>query len=316
MINPVDIVLYTFLFGGLLLVGIGYFYKERRKHLMRMAGWLLFGLYWLYITITLTGFLIYDQQWLHLWPIPTRFPVPDPINTGFTGVAFPFFAYLGYHEYLSYRWDKDDESLKFIAGLSFVAGMTYFLIDLIPSLAAVIIYFVAIQTVWLLNLMGYPAGAYFSDMNYTGTQEEGIFLPLQNTSPQISIVLACTAIQAIVIFVAAIYCTKADPLRKFKGYMAALPVIHVLNIVRNAGIIYLSNVAGMNFEFAHVYVGKTFSLIVLIFITFYIFKILPELHENILGLVDLPKRRNKMKSIKSIESVIDKKDDGTKIGEK
>jgi len=316
LINPIDIVLYTFLFGGLLLLGIGYFYKDRKKHLMRTAGWLLFGLYWLYITITLTGFLAVGQDWLHSWPIPTRFPVPDIINAGFTGVAFPFFAYLGYQEYLSYRWDKDDESLKFIAGLSFIAGMTYFLIDLIPSLAAVIIYFIAVQTVWILNLMGYPAGAYFSDMNYAGTQEEGIFLPLRDTSPQISIVLACTAIQAIVIFVAAIYCTKADSMRKFKGYVAALPVIHVLNIVRNVGVIYLSNVAGLNFDFVHIYIGKTFSLIVLIFITFYIFKILPELHENILGLVDLPMRKKKMKSIKSTEYDVSKKDDGVKTGEK
>jgi archaeosortase A (PGF-CTERM-specific) len=316
LINLIDVVLYTFLFGGLLLVGIGYFYKERGKHLIRMAGWLLFGLYWLYIAITISGFLISGLHWSQVWPIPTRYPVPDIVNAGFTGVAFPFFAYLGYQEYLSHKWDKDNESLKFIAGLSFIAGMTYFLIDLIPMLAAVIIYFVAVQTVWVLNLMGYPVSVYFSDMNYTGTQEEGIFLPLRGSSPQISIVLACTAIQAIVIFVAAIYCTKADSRRKFKGYVAALPVIHVLNIVRNVGVIYLSNVVGINFDIAHIYIGKTFSLIVLIFITFYIFKILPELHENIIGLVDLPKRRSKMKSIKSVENNIDKKDDGTNIGEK
>lgn len=295
---PIDILAYGLLFGGLFVLGVGYFYKGREKHLLRLAGWIIFGAYWLYIACIIFGLLEYGPSFAGEWIVPTRYPLPDVINLAFTGVTFPFFAYLGYHEYLSHKWNEEDETLKFIAGMSFFAGTAYYAIDTVPQIAALLIYAVALQTVWFLNATGFPASVSFNNMNYVGTQEEGIFLPIDGTHPTISIVLACTAIQAIVIFLAAIYCTKAERGRKIKGYLAALPLINFLNVVRNAGIVYLVDVSmlGLNFDFVHIYIGKTFSLIVLIFITFYIFKILPELHENIISLTDLPlriKRRNK-----------------------
>jgi exosortase/archaeosortase len=46
-----------------------------------------------------------------------------------------------------------------------------------------------------------------------------------------------------------------------------------------------------SFEIAHNVIGKAGSLIALIVLLFITFKILPELYDEIMGIIDLPKRK-------------------------
>jgi archaeosortase A (PGF-CTERM-specific) len=137
-----------------------------------------------------------------------------------------------------------------------------------------------VQTSWFLNAVGYDVHA-----GSVHTAGGNVFVPIENTN--VSIILACTAIQAFALFTAAILSTEA-PLRiKAKGLAFSLLIIHFLNIVRNVGIIVIVNDHGVPFDLAHNGIGKGFSLIVLIFILYYLFEMMPSLYDNIMGLFSL-----------------------------
>ena len=72
--------------------------------------------------------------------------------------------------------------------------------------------------------------------------------------------------------------------------MITVPVIYILNLIRNVSVIYLSY-EKIDMDIAHNLIGKGGSLIALIILAYITFNVLPELHENILGLFDLPKRK-------------------------
>ena len=55
----------------------------------------------------------------------------------------------------------------------------------------------------------------------------------------INFVLACTAIQSIIIFVGAISVLEVDWRKRVRALFIALSLIHILNLFRNAGLIWL-----------------------------------------------------------------------------
>jgi hypothetical protein len=71
-------------------------------------------------------------------------------------------------------------------------------------------------------------------------------------------------------------------------------VIYVLNLIRNVGVIYMMDTLGWSYQLAHHEIGRTGSLIALIVLAAVTFKLLPELLDNIWGLIDL-KDRDKVK---------------------
>lgn len=273
--------LLTLAFFSLGLLGAGFVVKDRRKHLLRAAGWVLFGFYWPF------------QAPEYFWP--TKAAEPDPINGYFTLFGPLFLWYIAYHEYKSYQWNEDPQALRWFAGASFTAAITYFLIYEIPAITRWIIHETALQSAWLYNWLFYggaPRATVFQDR----LGESHIYLN-GGTEYAVTVVLACTAIQSIMIFVGAIYCLEAEKRRKLLGYLYTVPVIYVLNLFRNAGIVYgykdLNwSMFGMDsFEWMHAYVGKIGSLVAMVVIALAVFATLPELHGNILDLFDLRKRK-------------------------
>jgi archaeosortase A (PGF-CTERM-specific) len=93
--------------------------------------------------------------------------------------------------------------------------------------------------------------------------------------------------------------------RKLLGLLLTVPMIWLLNLVRNAGVIFLYNdrtldaqaaALGMSgFDFAHIVLGKGLSFVALIVIAFALFRTCPEILDNINGLMDLPRRRSRGK---------------------
>ena len=98
----------------------------------------------------------------------------------------------------------------------------------------------------------------------------------------------------MIIFVGGVVCTKAPLKRRFYAFLATVPAIYLLNLIRNAVVIWLTyeHIWGDDtFFLAHSVLGKVGSLIALVFLAIAVFHFLPEMQESILGVIDLPLRK-------------------------
>lgn len=263
---------------GLGLMGAGFLWRDRRAHLLRAAGWVLFAFYW---PFQAPEFFT-----------PTKTTEPDPINGWFTLLGPIFLLWIAWHEWRSYQWDEDPTALRWFTGASFVSAATYFVIYKLPSFQLWLTTSTAEQSAWLYNWLFF-GGAERATVS-VARGEPDILLP--GGEYAVTVVLACTAVQSMMIFVGAIACLDAEKRRKWLGYLYTVPVIYGLNLFRNAGIVYGYKDLnwGMfgidSFEWMHSYVGKIGSLVALVVIALAVFSTLPELHSNILDLFDLRKR--------------------------
>ncbi len=248
--------------AALLAMGAGFFWKDRRCHILRLSGWAALGTYWV---IRAPGYFAQD----------------DTINGMGAALALPIFLFLAYHEYRSYQWDDDYPPLRFVVGAVFIAGMGYFIIGNVPLVRQVLIDVVAHQSVWLANLFGYNFGV-------------GLVTPESAalTGVPIHIILECTAIQAFLVAGAFLFGCRGDPRKRAKTFLLFAPIIYIVNLARNAIVIILVSENGSDyFDFAHKYIGKTLSLVTLIILILVAFKIVPELYEDINGMFELPWRK-------------------------
>jgi archaeosortase A len=267
-------------FAGIGLLMAGFVMRGPRSSLVRAAGWVLFAAYWPF------------QAPEFFWP--TKSAEADPINGWFTLLGPLFLLFVAWHEWRSWQWKEDPPALRWFAGASAISAATYFVVYEMPAVTKWIIHQTAIQSAWLYNVLffgGAPRATVFQDV----AGESHIFLP--GGEYAVTVVLACTAIQSMMIFVGAIWCLVAPTRRRVWATLASVPVIYFLNLFRNAGIVYgykdlQWSMLGMEpFEWMHSYVGKVGSLAALIVIALAVFTLLPELHSNILDLFDLRKRR-------------------------
>lgn len=257
------------MFAGLLLLGVGFLLRRRVRHLFAAAGWFTFAGYW----ATQPGYLYVKE-------------VGDVVNASLCIAGVFLLCYLGYHEYLSHRRREGVQALSFITGATFVSGFFYFLIDRLEALSGALIKVVADQTAWLTRQLGYHVTA--GGVQYG----ESVWVPLQfNSMPSVDIILACTGLQSIMIFVGVIVALHdVDMRRRLMAFAATVPVIYVLNVVRNVGVIVGVEVIGASFYLMHNVVGKAGSLLALIALAYIAFELLPELYDSIMGLFDLPQR--------------------------
>lgn len=282
--------LLAMVFTGLALMGVGFAWNDRRAHLVRAAGWVLFALYWPF------------QAPEFFWPTQTS--EPDPVNGWFTLLGPLFLLWIAWHEVKSYQWNEDPQALRWFAGAAAITAATYFLIAESAAFATWLMQITAEQSAWMYNT-AFFGGADRAFVYYNG--ESHICLP-EGANPMglscpggdyaVTVVLACTAIQSIMIFVGAIACLRADARRKWIAYGLTVPTIWVLNLFRNAGIVYGTydlqwGMFGLDpFEWMHSWVGKIGSLVAMVVIALAVFATLPELHGNILDLFDLRKRKS------------------------
>ena len=254
-------------FLALLMLGLGFFWKDNRCHLVRAMGWTGLGLYWV------TKALPYFEH-------------NDWVNGLGAAMALPIFLFLAFQEFRSYKWEEEYPPLRFVTGAMFIAGMAYVLIDNVPVVSEALIGIVAEQSVWLANIFGYDFG-----IRYIASDGA----PLTGHGTNLIIVLDCTAIQAILVAGSFLFGSRGDPKKRAMIFALFVPVIWITNLVRNVLVMTLVADNGTDyFEIAHSYIGKTLSLIVLIVLILIAFWKVPELYEDINGLFDLP-WRNKPK---------------------
>jgi len=259
------------LFISLIIFAYGYFGKRRKKHFILFIAWLVFASYW----ALQPEYLYYKEE-------------GDIFNGAFCIVGVYFLSYISYHEYLSYKRNEEIKSLEFLAASTFYASLIYFVIQKIPWLAGILIKAVATQSVWLLKIFGYG----FEAGNPVGMLNVQVPIYMNGIDTGIRLVLACTGLQSMAVFIGVFMALHdVDVERRVKAFLATVPTIYILNLIRNAGVIYGVEELGYSFSFMHNVIGKAGSLLALIFIAYYVFDLLPELYDRIIGIVELYKRR-------------------------
>jgi archaeosortase A (PGF-CTERM-specific) len=252
------------LFLGLIFLGIGFFYPRKNiASVVKIVGWLLFAFFW----ATMPSFLYYSEG-------------GDVFNGAVCVIGVYMLIYMAYHEWLSFKRDTYVSCLNWIAGGTFLAGIIYFTIEngVIPGLQEWLIENVAAQTVDVLHLFG---------VNAMRSQD----LIMYNNMP-VTIIFACTAIQSMVLFVGMIGAlSQVNLKRKALGLLVTVVPIYFLNLIRNASVVYMVGSGMVSFEIAHNVIGKTGSLLALIVLLFITFKIVPEMYDEIVGIINLTKRK-------------------------
>ncbi|KYK24318.1 hypothetical protein AYK25_00330 [Thermoplasmatales archaeon SM1-50] len=251
------------LFLGLFFLGFGFLYKKKNiASILKIIGWSLFSFFWATMPI-----LLYFSEG------------GDVFNTSVCIIGVYVLCYMAYHEWLSLQRDDHISCLNWIAGGTFLAGGIYFTIEngIIPGLQEWLIENVAAQTVDVLHLFGVVTS-------------RNQALIIYNKTP-ILIIFACTAIQSMVLFFGMIGALSYVSIkRKIFGLLVTIVPIYFLNLIRNASVVYMVGSGMVSFELAHNVIGKTGSLLALIVLLFVTFKIIPELYDEILSIIHLPKR--------------------------
>lgn len=249
------------LFISLVLLLVGFFLKKDRiGNVIRIFAWMIFSFFW----STQINNLYFGED-------------GDIVNAFLCIVGIYVLFYIAYHEWLSIKRKENVDCLSWIAGAGAAAGLIYFGIDMTP-LQMWLRETVAAQSAWVLNI-------------FTGNvYQKGIDIRWEQAS--IGIIFACTAVQSMVIFVGMILpLAKVDVKRKIYGLLVTVLPVYLLNLVRNALVVYLTGVYGLDFfPTAHNIIGKGGSLIALVILLLIAVKIIPEVFDEIICLIDLHKR--------------------------
>lgn len=309
--NPYDLVSANILIASLLLLGFGFLWRGRIRHGARALGFVVFGFYW-------------ATQAMKLYEAENG----DFVNAAFAMFAVYFFNYFAYHELVSFQRNENPRALHWLTGTAFLTTGVYFATHKVQPIAEWLILVVADQTQWLLRAFGQPTVRMYGNPDGSmiyypvdpGAPELGGFFPIQ-------IILACTAVQSIMIFVGGILALQPPRMgeglsgklnqfahlsatygsRRVWSLLLTIPLIYVLNLFRNVIIIWMSGqeqpvtLLWMKtheevFWFSHNVIGKGGSLVALIIIAFIVFQILPELYDSIIGLLDLKERRGPLET--------------------
>ncbi|MGB7001551.1 MAG: archaeosortase A [Halobacteriota archaeon] len=170
---------------------------------------------------------------------------------------------------------REEDSLFTLTKIALIAAVFYFPFAEITFLGDSLIFITAKITVIVLNI--FNVGVYMvppSCIYTTDSSFHAIYQP-------ITIILACTAIQGMVIFIGLIFGVKAPIRRKLKAFFVSVPVIYALNIFRDVFVsaAYFELWFGPpldSFFIAHNVIARIFALLALIAIAYAVFKILPE----------------------------------------
>jgi len=256
------------LFLGLILLLIGFILRNSSySGWLKISGWIVFAFYW----ATQPAHLYFGEG-------------NDIFNAVLCILGVFVLFYIAYHEWLSIKRNENISCLNWIAGASALAGIIYFGIERIAfapwniNLKEWMIERVAEQSTWILDkIIGNATvkGANISlDGNYV-----------------VTIIFACTAIQAMVIFVGMIGALpKISIKRRAIGLIITVIPIFILNLLRNAMVAFLVGRNITDFFWAHNVISKVGALISLIVLLFILIKLIPEILDEIFCLTDLYKR--------------------------
>ena len=246
------------------LLGTGFFLNKKTVgKQLKILGWMVFAFYW-------------ATQPAKLYLTENN----DIFNATLCIIGVYVLAYIAYHEWLSIRRNKKISCLNWIAGAAFIAGFIYFGFEITPL------------SMWLRQVVAAHSGQFLSLV--TGETvvvggADNLYISYKNAS--IYLIFACTAVQAMVIFVGMILpLQKVDIKRKLIGLAITLIPIYILNFMRNAMVVFLMGNDIADFFMAHNVISKIGALVTLIILLLIVVKIIPEILDEIFCLTDLRKR--------------------------
>jgi archaeosortase A (PGF-CTERM-specific) len=284
--------------AGMVLLGVAWWWRERSVIRCAQAGWFLVGLYF------------FSQAW-------TYHSHDDPILTVMSALTLPLSCLAAWWEHTSTGQRK--EASVWARGTVAFAGGPYLLISYVPYLSVLAIWFVASQSAWFL---GFATGqnieigtTWVNDASGRVSWEEwegnrwfatdftgeyafqSELLMADGTMIGINFVLACTAIQSMVLFIGAISVLNMSWKKRTRALLLVIPTIHALNVFRNAGLIWMHmtytqwNLWGLSvFEFGHSYIARFVSLFAMFLLALIMFEMLPNMHRNIMALTGSDRR--------------------------
>jgi len=164
------------------------------------------------------------------------------------------------------------DTTSMLTSASALGALVYFPFANFSSFNTWIIGEVTSQVLWALQYLNIPA--YLKAWN---------MITLNGYT--VEIILACTAIESIALFMGLIGAVRAPLSRLAMAFVVSVPVIYVLNLIRDVFVVvaYGEQWFGADsFIIAHNYIAKAGSGIALFAISYVVLKILPEL----LGMID------------------------------
>ena len=279
---------------GMLILFVAWKSHSRQVEAIAPIGWVL------------TGFYFFND-------VAYYFGHSDPILGIMCALSLPGAVAIAFWE-KKVTEPKTASALKWFRGTIAVAGLPYLMIAHMPVLNVLAIWFVAWQSAALLSFAGgadvtlgdtYVNPADGPSINWEVWDGNKWFLTedmsefafhtelLVNGEPiYINFVLACTAIQSMIIFVGAISVLDIDWKKRVRALFIALSLIHILNLFRNAGLIWLqmeypdwSWMSLSIFEFGHAYAARFVSLGAMFLLALVLFEMLPQMHRHVLRLM-------------------------------
>ena len=268
--------------------------KDSKSSYYAAIGWIFIGLY----------FYLQSDHYVE---------ISDPVLILMTASALPGSIILAIWEI---KTENTPDALQWLRGCFTWAIIPYFVIFSVPYLNMALIQFTAESAEFMLEFAGlgnYQIGEMMvalgngSDIpvsEWDGNKwilteslsEEGFYVQFLNSDDIVVVqfIMACSGLQSIIIFVGAIGAlSSVSWKRRVRGLLIAIPTIFVLNMFRNAGIIWLTETypewslmgIGM-FDFTHSYAAKAISLFAMFLMAIALFDLLPELHKHIMKILD------------------------------
>ncbi|RQD85186.1 archaeosortase A [Methanosalsum natronophilum] len=247
---------------ALMLISILIPKNARTGKLLGGIGWTFFGFHWL-------------NQPVYYISINDYF---NAVLTVFIALFCLFLAYImvfqEFKNSIELNPDLKIDVTHMATAATAIGSLMYFPFATVQSMEMWLVSIVTTHTVWMLNVLGYPALLTAWDV-----------ITLNEYS--VRIILACTAIESIALFTGLILAVKAPVKRLITAFMVSIPVIYGLNIVRNTfvTVAFAGQWFGPNsFEIAHHFIAKAGSIVALLVIAYLVLRILPELIDLIDGL--------------------------------
>ncbi len=280
---------------GALFLGLGFHRQNSQKSRYFAAiGWVFMGLY----------FYLQSEYYVE---------ISDPVLVLMTASALPGSVALAIWEIKN---EKTPEALQWLRGCFTWAVVPYFVIFSVPYLNMALIQLTAESTEIMLEFCGlgnYHIGEMMVARDgvpdvpvseWDGNKwilteslaKEGFYVQFFDSDGRVIVqfIMACSGLQSMIIFVGAIGAlSSVSWKRRARGLLIALPTIYVLNMFRNAGIVWLTesypnwSLMGIEmFDFTHSYAAKAISLFAMFLMAIALFDLLPELHKHIMKILN------------------------------
>ncbi len=277
------------LWASLLILIVGVILPKRHGRYLAAAGWVIFGLYW-----GLSTPHYYLEEHNIMYTVACILAIPATL----------------YAAYVLARYGR--ESLMVVTRCAAIATVFYFPFQYLPWLNQWLIETTTAITFAILSALGQPVVRMLSP-------DTGINDVIALNGQYVQIILACTAIQSMAIFVGVVGAVRVETRRWLAAFLVSVPVIYLLNLVRNTFVISSfgnqwfqimpDTVVGWtgepvtytSFFWAHNVLAETGSLIALVVISYAVMKMMPELLSYLMDIVDLVKVENIKKMLKGQE---------------